>query len=293
VPIETGGSGAATTTPVGSVVADVDPPLAVAVTTSERVEPMSSGVRVRCERVARGIATHETPLALQRRQRYVNFVGEPVHVPTVLLRIRPSCAVPRICGGLTLAGGEVVGVPVGETAAVGAETAVAEPAAEAAVTTTSSARPTSVLTGRYDSRVAPEIETQFAPAASQRDHWYENLSGFPPSQVPGTAAMRRPATAGPTSVGGAERSGGPVGYGSIATAAGFVPFIRSASVHPFIPRTDAQSVHCQNVQPFPFQFLAGTDGWPLDVQCAIQRPLPAAAAAVESPRCDFQKRGEV
>src|SRR5437868_14930645 len=46
VPTETGGSGAATTTPVAKVVAEAEPPALVAVTTSERVEPMSSGVRV-------------------------------------------------------------------------------------------------------------------------------------------------------------------------------------------------------------------------------------------------------
>ena len=47
VPIETGGSGAATTTPVVAAIADVEPPLPVAVTTSESVVPMSSGVSVR------------------------------------------------------------------------------------------------------------------------------------------------------------------------------------------------------------------------------------------------------
>ena len=46
VPTETGGSGAATTIPVAKVVAEAEPPALVAVTTSERVEPMSSGVRV-------------------------------------------------------------------------------------------------------------------------------------------------------------------------------------------------------------------------------------------------------
>jgi len=45
-PVETGGRGAATTTPVGTVVTDVEPPAPVAVTTSESVVPMSSGVSV-------------------------------------------------------------------------------------------------------------------------------------------------------------------------------------------------------------------------------------------------------
>ena len=44
--IDAGGSGAATTTPVTAAVADVEPPAPVAVTMSESVQPMSSGVSV-------------------------------------------------------------------------------------------------------------------------------------------------------------------------------------------------------------------------------------------------------
>lgn len=69
VPIETGGSGAATTMSVAAASAEAAPPLPVAVTTSERVEPMSSGVSVRRGPVACGIAMQEIPLELQRRQR--------------------------------------------------------------------------------------------------------------------------------------------------------------------------------------------------------------------------------
>ena len=161
------------------------------------------------------------------------------------------------------------------------------------MTKTLSECPTSSVTGRYDSAVAPVIASQFAPAASQRRHWYANVSGLPPSHVPGTAASSCPACGGPTTVGGVERSGGPLGSGGMATAASFVPFIRSPSLQCLIPGTATQFVHCQNLQPVPFQFCAGTRGALLDVQCAIQRPVPAAAAAVESPRCPFQKSGEV
>src|SRR5689334_4073197 len=69
IPIETGGSGAATMTSVVSAVADVEPPFPIAVTTSERVVPMSSGVSVRFAPIACGMATQDAPLALQRRQR--------------------------------------------------------------------------------------------------------------------------------------------------------------------------------------------------------------------------------
>ena len=101
----------------------------------------------------------------------MNFVGEPVQVPTELVRICPSWGVPRICGGLRLVGRAPGDVPAGVTAAVGTVVALAVPAVEVAVTKTLSACPTSALTGRYDSAVAPEIGTQLAPAASQRRHW--------------------------------------------------------------------------------------------------------------------------
>src|SRR5439155_6942010 len=130
-------------------------------------------------------------------------------------------------------------------------------------------------------------------AASQRLHWYVNVSGLPPSHRPGTAASNRPASGGPTIVGGVERRGRPLGYGSIATAASLVPFIRSPSLQCLIPGTETQSVHCQNLHPLPFQFCAGTAGELLEVQCATHRPVPAAATADESPRRPCQNSGEV
>ena len=63
------------------------------------------------------------------------------------------------------------GVPAGETAAVGADAAVALPEVEMAVVMTLSECPTSLLVARYDSRVAPEIAAQLAPAASQLKYW--------------------------------------------------------------------------------------------------------------------------
>src|SRR5436190_856960 len=103
---------------------------------SETVEPMSSGVSVRRGPVACGIARHEVPTALQRRQRYVNLLGEPVHVPTELVRTCPSWVLPSICGSLMFAGRAAGELPAGETAAVGALAAEAVPGAGAAVTRT-------------------------------------------------------------------------------------------------------------------------------------------------------------
>jgi hypothetical protein len=104
------------------------------------------------------------------------------------------------------------------------------------------------------------MATQFAPAASHRSHWYANCTGFPPSHVPGTAASTFPASGGPTMLGGVERTGAPAGYGGIASAAGLTPFMRSPSTQCAIPGTERQFVHCQNVQPLPSQFWAGTVG---------------------------------
>ncbi len=94
-------------------------------------------------------------------------------------------------------------------------------------------------------------------------------------------------------VGGVERTGNPAGYGAMATDVRLAPFSRSPSLQCLIPGTVMQSVHCQNFQPLPSQFWAGTVGLLLDVQCAIQRRVPADAAAVESPSWFFQKSGEV
>jgi len=79
----------------------------------------------------------------------------------------------------------------------------------------------------------------------------------------------------------------------MAAAEGLPPFIRSPSAQCLRPFTARQFVHCQKVQPSPFQFWAGTVGWLDLVQCAIQSGVPAAAAAVELARYLFQKRGDV
>ena len=61
------GTGAAATGAVVAAGADVEPPLPVAVTTSEIVEPMSPGESVYVDVVAPTMAVHCAPPALQRR----------------------------------------------------------------------------------------------------------------------------------------------------------------------------------------------------------------------------------
>ena len=56
-------------------------------------------------------------------------------------------------------------------------------------------------------------------------------------------------------------------YGAISSDAGLAPFMRSPSVQWAMPGTEAQLVHCQNVQPRPFQFCGG------DPRLARARPV--------------------
>jgi len=77
-------------------------------------------------------------------------------------------------GRTTLAGGATVGggAGAGATTEVALLVADAEPAVFVAVTATRSALPTSVVPSTYVAAVAPAIVAQFAPALSQRRHWY-------------------------------------------------------------------------------------------------------------------------
>ena len=89
--------------PVVVAGADVEPPLPVAVTTSESVEPMSPGESVYVDAVASRMAVHSAPPALQRRHWYANEVGAPVQVPTEVVSVCPACAVPMTVGGRSAA----------------------------------------------------------------------------------------------------------------------------------------------------------------------------------------------
>ncbi len=136
------------------------------------------------------------------------------------------------------------------------------------------------------------IATQLAPVAVQRCHWYVNATGFAPLQVPGTPASTAPALGVPTTEGAVATTGAPPPDALIANVAGFVPFSRSPSLQCTKPGILEQSVHCQNVQPMPAQFAAGTLGAAFFVQCAIQSRLPAVANAVVLPSAFFQKLGD-
>src|SRR5438045_9657588 len=63
----------------------------------------------------------------QRVQSYVYEVGEPLHVPFVVVRVRPCCAVPLTVGSELFEGGAELLVAV--TTPVAADRAVPVPAA--------------------------------------------------------------------------------------------------------------------------------------------------------------------
>src|SRR5579864_1102828 len=164
------GTGAATIGAVVTAVAEVEPPFPVAVTTSEMVTPISPGVSVYVDDIAPTTAVQLAPVASQRRHWYENDVGAPLHVPTELVSVCPACAVPVTVGSV-VAAGRVTVPPPAVTATVAGDAALTMPVSVCAVTSSTSACPTSTVTGTYVSAVAPVIGTQLPPAASQRCHW--------------------------------------------------------------------------------------------------------------------------
>ena len=96
----------------------------------------------------------------------------------------------------------------------------------------------------------------------------------------------------PTIVGGVPAIGAPCGKAAIVKGTTDGPLARSASLQRATPGTCLQSVHCQNVQPSPPQFAAGTEGAEPPVQWAIHRRNPVPANIVVSPSELFQKLGE-
>src|SRR4051794_18131877 len=91
---------------------------------------------------------------------------------------------------------------------VGPETAFVLPERFVAVTTTRSVLPTSAERTPYDFAVASGTDTQAAPCASQRCHWYEN-ERTPPVQVPVVASSSSPTFGVPEMPGAAVLVGPP------------------------------------------------------------------------------------
>jgi len=125
----------------------------------------------------------------------------------------------RRCGRLTLVTGIDV-LPFGSRiwppgpgggaaaiTAVVAEVAAREPATFLAVTDTRSVRPTSAIVSANVCAVAPITAAQPDPFGSQRSHWYANVNGCVPLQVPAPAISVWPSWGAPPIVGSAEFAG--------------------------------------------------------------------------------------
>src|SRR5262245_40030417 len=186
----------------------VVPPALLALTRTRMVEPTSSWSSVYVLSSSLASGTQLEPDPSQRCHSYANEVGEPLQVPVLALSTWPSCAVPDTTGGDTFAGGAA-----GTTTPVAADTALAEPPAFDAVTTTRTVNPTSPPTNTYVVPVALAMSAQLAPDGLHRRHWYANPVGEP-DQVPGAAVSVAPSRAVPDTVGrlvfvggsGADRS---------------------------------------------------------------------------------------
>jgi hypothetical protein len=92
--------------------------------------------------------------------------------------------------------------------AVGVEVEDADPCAFRAVTWTRSVVPWSTDLSTYVLSFAPEIDEQLPPFASQRRHWYENVTGCAPAHVPGFAVSVSFTAGLPLTVGGDVFVGG-------------------------------------------------------------------------------------
>src|SRR2546421_3482644 len=139
-------------------------------------------------------------------------------------------------GGVELAGGAAA------TAVVGELLAVAFPAELVPVTWTRTVPATSAEVSAYVEAVAPEMSEQFAPAASQRCHWYVKLIGALPVQVPLAAVSVCPSWAVPLIVGATVFAGGD---GATAAACVLVAAVPPAA---FVPVTTSRSVEATSLE---------------------------------------------
>jgi hypothetical protein len=90
---------AATTAAVCADVADAVPCAFAAVTWARSVEPLSAVCATYVDAVAPAMATHASPVELQRchAYAYVGVVGE-FHVPVLVVSVCPTFGVPVIAG---------------------------------------------------------------------------------------------------------------------------------------------------------------------------------------------------
>ena len=170
-PEVTGGAvfvgGIPATTGVGADSAVLEPAPFVAITSTTSVDPTSAETSVYADAVAPAMFEQLVPPLVQRRHWKAYEIGAvPVQAPVDAVSVCPSVAVPEIVGGAVFAGGAAAA-----TWAVCADSAVLEPAALVAVTSTRTVVPTSAEPSVYVDAVAPPMSLHDEPPASQLRHW--------------------------------------------------------------------------------------------------------------------------
>jgi len=218
------------TTAVASEAAETLPEPFVAVTTTLMVEPTSAATGAYVPDVAPTMSAQLAPPASHRCHWKAKLVGAPSHEPVPAVRSCPSWGAPETVGGDVL-----VGAPAAATTLVGAETADAVPAAFRTLSFTRSVVPTSIAVIAYDSAAAPAMLAQFAPATSQRCHWYVKIDGLC-VQVPVAAVSNCPTTGAPEIEGGAMFRGASSAAILPATIFASRVIVESASRRPGSPK---------------------------------------------------------
>jgi hypothetical protein len=244
----------AVTSTVGSEITVLVPIAFVPVATIRSVCPTSAVVATYWSPVAPAMSAQLAPSASQRRHRKVNeIVSVPVQWPRSMARVLPARGVPETVGGTVLSGGSPAGrVGAATTAAVGSESCRVVPPGPAAVRATRTVWPASAALTSYMRSVWPGIGSHAPPVASHRSHWYTNVRGPVPVQVPGSTASVSPTRGVPVTAGAAVLRGASPAIGSVgADSTVFVPaeLVAVTRTRRLVLTPSATGVHVAAVAP--------------------------------------------
>jgi hypothetical protein len=185
-----------------------EPKLFRAVTRTRILRPTSAAVSLNCALVALAIEAKVLPWAVfERSHWYVNVIGAaPVQVPVLAAIVEPSTIEPDTAGALVFTGA------LPWTTPVALDATVVEPEEFVAVTRTRMREPASFPVSVWVAFVAPAICAQLLPSGSppsapHRTHWYANVIGWVPVQLPVVVESVAPTAAEPVIAGSFELTG--------------------------------------------------------------------------------------
>src|SRR5215211_4849084 len=161
------------------------------------------------------------------------------------------------------AGRTVGSAPRATTSRVAADTAWLDPSGSVAATSTRSVLPTSAAWATYAFVAAPAISAQFAPAASQRCHWYAYVTPSTRSHAPSVAVSVSPSRGVPVTPGSAFAVGRsvtaetaayatPVSTRTAATTGANVSFLHQRRALPISGSTRWTSPESRSFEPQRF-----------------------------------------